>query len=221
MTLELDPIEVQRIYDELVASVWIDQGCIVDWFEHNPDKADPTAAERKRRQRARERAERENRDGSEMSRVTGHEMSRSVTRDGHGVTSKNAVTSANVTRDVTVTDVTRPCHVDKIRKISSRETVSLEAVEKPELSTPHRIPITNDNGKSGAGERASASLADALARRIASKADSGDLTDEAAFSGMGIDPVLPSPIKPVARKEADYQSFLKNLLGSPVNGKGH
>lgn len=44
----------------------------------------------------------------------------------------------------------------------------------------------------------------------------GGPTDEGAFRGMGIDPVLPSPLRSKADKDIDYQHWLKKLLGGPV-----
>jgi hypothetical protein len=56
--LDIEPEHVARVYATLEDPIigWIDQDCIVDWFERQPDIEDPTMLERKRRSRAARRA---------------------------------------------------------------------------------------------------------------------------------------------------------------------
>ena len=55
--LDMDAEHVARVYAALEDRGWIDQDYVVTWDERQPDKEDPTAAERQRRLRARKRLE--------------------------------------------------------------------------------------------------------------------------------------------------------------------
>lgn len=58
VALDLTPDSVASVYRVLIELGWIDQDYIVDWTERQPSQVDATATERKRTQRAREKAAR-------------------------------------------------------------------------------------------------------------------------------------------------------------------
>jgi hypothetical protein len=49
--LDIEPDKVGEVYRKLEELGWIDQDYLVTWDERQPDKEDPTAAERQRRRR--------------------------------------------------------------------------------------------------------------------------------------------------------------------------
>jgi hypothetical protein len=56
--LDIDPDKVGEVYRKLEELGWIDQDYLATWDERQPDKEDPTAAERQRRRREKLRLER-------------------------------------------------------------------------------------------------------------------------------------------------------------------
>lgn len=58
VALDLSPDIIVNIYRALEDQDWIDNGFIVDWQDRNPDREDPTAAQRQRNSRARKAARR-------------------------------------------------------------------------------------------------------------------------------------------------------------------
>ncbi len=56
VALDISPDHVARVTGTLVDIGWIDQQYIVDWPDRQPDSEDPTAAERQRNKRTRDRA---------------------------------------------------------------------------------------------------------------------------------------------------------------------
>lgn len=55
VTLRIDPQEVRRVYKTLEELGWIDQAHLATWDERQPDKEDPTAKERLKRFRQRQK----------------------------------------------------------------------------------------------------------------------------------------------------------------------
>jgi hypothetical protein len=56
--LDIDPDKVGEVYRKLEELGWIDQDYLATWDERQPDKEDPTAAERQRRRREKLKLER-------------------------------------------------------------------------------------------------------------------------------------------------------------------
>lgn len=56
--LDIEPDKVGEVYRKLEELGWIDQDYLATWDERQPDKEDPTAAERQRRRREKLKLER-------------------------------------------------------------------------------------------------------------------------------------------------------------------
>ncbi len=207
VTLGYEHTDVQAVYDALKSTQigWIDQDFIVSWYENNPDQDDPTALERKQRQRARQRAERQ--EQAVTSRVTERD---NVTRDvpkGHG---RHAVTNRDtqVTRDVTQEQIRDTNSLPESVSLADPPLPPVDIVDKSDnFPSPANSNESKLNGTGRADELATALPAGALARRFEQRLqpkpnpdDPNDgLSDEAAWAGMGIEPLLPCPLGQVTR----------------------
>jgi hypothetical protein len=90
-SLNLEVQDVERVYGALEGMGWIDRAYLVTWDERQPDKEDPSAAERQARARMRKRQNRQFGKGEQKQRESSRVTSRS---DSDSVSKKEATISA-------------------------------------------------------------------------------------------------------------------------------
>jgi hypothetical protein len=136
--LDIEPDKVGEVYRKLEELGWIDQDYLVTWDERQPDKEDPTAAERQRRRREKLKLERAGKAARDQQFAERDAPRYWLTTEGKAI----------VMRRLTVTDIAAKVTVDRwIREAGAAVAKLAEYVAAADKQGLQGDPFRNGSGR--------------------------------------------------------------------------